>query len=522
MIYTKHEGYRAGIRLYPFKDTPSAPPTPDPTAVSAAQTQSNIETARKNAELNRVNQYTPYGNLTYNKKQGATFDETGYNAAMDKYNAAQQAGNMPAPVTGAGNTVGGNQGQGEGAYGLDQTVTGQQGTGPTGVAPTREQFTNPGSDEWEAHVTLNPEQQALLDSDNRIKAQLGSAAEQGLGRVTDSMGQPFNMNALSSYRDAPTGGGAKQYNPAQAEYTKNIQGGNIQKALPNSDYAGQRTAVEDAIYSRVNPQLQRDRAALDSRLANQGIMPGSEAYTTAIDESNRAATDARYQAVLAGGQEQSRLAGLDLAAGNFANSAQAQEFGQGATNAALNNSVNDTAFNQGLMTVNQNNAANQQDFSQQIAGNQQNNQQRQQQLQEQAYLRSLPLNELNALRTGSQVQNPTFGATPQTNVAPTNTSGNEWQAYQAEQNNVSNATAQNNSFMNGLFSLGAAGITKFSDRRLKRNIERIGTYRGIGVYNFDYVWGTHATGLMADEVETIQPDAIGESMGFKTVDYSKV
>ena len=45
----------------------------------------------------------------------------------------------------------------------------------------------------------------------------------------------------------------------------------------------------------------------------------------------------------------------------------------------------------------------------QLANNQYNNQASQQAMQTQAYLRSLPLNEINALRTGSQVQGPQFG-----------------------------------------------------------------------------------------------------------------
>lgn len=44
---------------------PSVPAPPDPNVTAQAQTQSNIQTANNNATLNRVNQYTPYGNLTY-------------------------------------------------------------------------------------------------------------------------------------------------------------------------------------------------------------------------------------------------------------------------------------------------------------------------------------------------------------------------------------------------------------------------------------------------------------------------
>ena len=63
-----------------------------------------------------------------------------------------------------------------------------------------------------------------------------------------------------------------------------------------------------------------------------------------------------------------------------------------------------------------------------------------------------------------------------------------------------------------------------SDRRLKTNIKRIGTHNlGIGIYEFDYIWGQHAIGVMADEVKLVRPEAVirGES-GYDMVDYSKL
>src|SRR5215469_7267742 len=46
---------------------PSPPTPPDPVAVSAAQTQSNEATAALQAQLNNVNQYSPYGSVTYDQ-----------------------------------------------------------------------------------------------------------------------------------------------------------------------------------------------------------------------------------------------------------------------------------------------------------------------------------------------------------------------------------------------------------------------------------------------------------------------
>ena len=47
------------------KTSPSPPPAPDPVATANAQGAMNKETAIANAQLNRVNQVTPYGSLTY-------------------------------------------------------------------------------------------------------------------------------------------------------------------------------------------------------------------------------------------------------------------------------------------------------------------------------------------------------------------------------------------------------------------------------------------------------------------------
>lgn len=64
----------------------------------------------------------------------------------------------------------------------------------------------------------------------------------------------------------------------------------------------------------------------------------------------------------------------------------------------------------------------------------------------------------------------------------------------------------------------------FSDIRLKKDITRVGTRSdGLGVYEFEYVWGGgRQVGLMAQEVLDVYPDAVGESGGYLTVDYSKV
>ena len=160
-----------------------------------------------------------------------------------------------------------------------------------------------------------------------------------------------------------------------------------------TDFSADRQRVEDALFSRLNPSLERDRSALEGRLASQGIRIGSEAYEAAMGDFGRQSNDARMQAILAGGQEQSRLAGLEAERARFENAAQAQ------------------ALSQGL-------ALGQQGFSNQRTRNQDIDASRAAALNEQVALRNQPINEISALLSGTQVQNPNF-ISPQVAQMPT-------------------------------------------------------------------------------------------------------
>lgn len=146
-------------------------------------------------------------------------------------------------------------------------------------------------------------------------------------------------------------------------------------------------------------------------------------------------------------------------------------------------------------------------------------------------LRSQPLNELNALRTGSQVQNPTFQTAPQQQTTPgANLLGAEQAAGQYNQGLYNAQVGQNNAMTSGLFSLGAAALgaptgtfAAFSDVRLKSNIERVGTHPlGIGIYEYD-IFDRRERGVMAHEVEQVKPEAVSvHESGFKMVDYAQL
>jgi hypothetical protein len=81
----------------------------------------------------------------------------------------------------------------------------------------------------------------------------------------------------------------------------------------------------------------------------------------------------------------------------------------------------------------------------------------QQAFQQQAYNQMQPINVINALRTGSQVQNPNFTPTPmQANVAGPDILGATQAGYNAQLANTNAANAASGGFMSGLMGLGGA------------------------------------------------------------------
>jgi len=56
-----------------------------------------------------------------------------------------------------------------------------------------------------------------------------------------------------------------------------------------------------------------------------------------------------------------------------------------------------------------------------------------------------------------------------------------------------------------------------SDRRLKKNIKKIGKIAGQMFYKFTYLWGEKAQGVMSDEIP--QEFVHKDEYGFDHVDY---
>ena len=157
---------------------------------------------------------------------------------------------------------------------------------------------------------------------------------------------------------------------------------------------------------------------------------------------------------------------------------------------------------------------------------------RQSALQEQAFLRNEPINTLNAVRTGAQVQGPSFvNSAQQATTAGPDLLGATQMGYNAQMGAANAQNAANNATTQGLFSLGGAAL--MSDIRTKENIKHIAWLpNGLPVYTYEYKpefkdhplagYGTH-TGVMAQEVEAMYPNAvITLDNGYKAVDYGQL
>lgn len=266
---------------------------------------------------------------------------------------------------------------------------------------------------------------------------------------------------------------ANRFNPS------NLPAGGDASQLSIYDPSVATNNATDLLMQRINPELDRQQESLRAQLANQGIAQGSQAYNQAMSSFGQQRNDAANQAALQGI--------------NLGMAQQGQTYSQNLQKQNLANLLRNSAF------------------------------------QEQSYLRSLPLNELNALRSGSQVQMPEFpGYTQQATTAGPDYMGAAQNTYQSQLGASNAQSAGNANMMSGLFGLGQMGLMGygmglFSDRRLKKNIKRLGTNdKGLGIYSFEYIFGGGMVGYMADEVEKVSPGAVREVGGLKIVNYAEV
>lgn len=490
------------------KKTPKAP---DPAQTIAAQSAANKDAITESARVNAVDQHGPWGSTTYQKNaQGVPTSQT-------------------VSLTPTGQNTFGLQEQI--ANGLTQKagqLASRIPTGPMDVSGLPQRQTS-----------LSP----LPQFANMNAAGVDPKAI-GLKTGVDVPGMQMNVASRAG----------------ELQRDINARTGEVTNLAPQ-DFNASTKAAQDASFGKaqslLQPGQQLDRQRLEQSLSDRGIPLDSAAGRAELDRMQRAQTEqtnrAAFDAVAAGSAENSRLFGLDatrtqinnaaagqrfgqdlgagqfrndatdrafgqdLASGQFANQAAGQLFGMNMANAQLNNSAAGQAFGQSLSTQGFNNAAGQQDFQNRLTNANFTNDQRSSALQEQLALRNQDFNEASALLQGAPVMGtPGFMNTPTYGMQPVDVSGIMNADYA---NRLAASEARNP--MSGLFGLGSAAIKKWSDRRLKTDVRRIGTaWRGLPLYLFQYVWGGPAhVGVMAQEVERVVPEAVHQVGGFLAVDY---
>jgi len=138
------------------------------------------------------------------------------------------------------------------------------------------------------------------------------------------------------------------------------------------------TTGQAAILSRLAPQIERSQESTRTRLANQGLVPGTKAYETAMIEENQRGNDLFTQAALQGINldigANAQGFGQAVTSGQFGNQAVAQNYGQGVTSANLRNDAINQNFNRGLAATQLGNQAISQNFNQGVTGQQLTNQ----------------------------------------------------------------------------------------------------------------------------------------------------
>jgi Chaperone of endosialidase len=455
---------------------PDAPTPPDPYRTAAAQTGTNVSTGVANAFLNNVNQITPDGSLRY--------DVTGNHSWTDP------------------------------------------STGQTYNIPT---FTSTQS--------LSPQGQAIQSQLNAAKMNMAGMANAQSGRISDVLSTPFDPStgapqAGDASGIAGVGQAATSFDPGEAQQTTFGDAGDITHSYGPGDFSQDRQHVEDSLMARMNPQLARERGNIEQRLADQGIRYGSQAYTSAMDDYNRQANDARFAAVGQAGSEQQRMMDMAAQRAGFENAAQQQNYEQQQGRGAFANQARGQQFSQNAAMAQFGNAGLAQQLGQQQSIFNASNSARNQWMQEQYAQRNQPMNEIASLMSGSQVSQTPWLNSPSSQIPTTDIGGLINQNFSQQMGNYNAANSNWQSMMGGILGLGA-GAMKLSDRREKKNIAKVGTVfaynedaerEGLPIYEYEYKRGDGArhVGPMAQDVEKIDRGAVREIGGRKAIDTGRV
>ena len=460
-----------------------------------------------NAAGNAQNQYgTLYGNINSAQDVGNQYAGAANQAISGSVNAA-----APLMQAGVGLTA---QGLGAGQQYANQ-AQGYLGAGTQNVDPS--QFSQAAINQYESPYI-----------NNVVQAQLGLMNNQNAQQQSQLKGNAIASGAFGGDR-----AGIAQANLMGQQSLAN------QQTLANTLQQGYGQAL-GAFQQQQGVNLQAGQA---NRAAQQfgeqaSAALGQQQYAQSLGAGQQLANigNTLYGQNLGQGQALAGLGQQQYAQGLGAAQAQAglvgQDYQMGAQQAGMQQSAAQGLFGQ---------AAQQAGLQQSAAQNVYNNNSQQAQFQSQMgqnqynmgnqtgmNLANLGLQEQQALLQGNQAALAGGQLIQQTQQAQDQAQYNQFlqqQGYPFQVAQYLANIAEGTGALSGSTTTSTQPAPFFSDRRLKEDIKKLGkTDDGLPIYKFKYKGDpseqTHI-GFMADEVEKKHPEAVGESQGFKTVDYDK-
>lgn len=233
-----------------------------------------------------------------------------------------------------------------------------------------------------APAPIDPQKTAQAATSTNISTAVANTAMGNVNQVGPDGSLTYKQSGTRAVYDPYTGqtnyvptytAETKLNAPQQALYDSNLanrsamsgKASDMLSGFSAGSTDGIRNRTENALMARLNPQIERDRQAMETRLANQGLGMGSRAYSASQDDFSRGANDARLSAILAAGDEERATRGQALNEIGFMQSGGAQAVPQYGINRPAQAATTDVA---GLINTQQ--AQQQQAFQQQQAGNQ--------------------------------------------------------------------------------------------------------------------------------------------------------
>jgi hypothetical protein len=551
---------------------PSAPATPDYAAAATAQGQANKETALLQGYLNNPNINGPLGGQTVTFDpitNQPTITQNLTPTAQNTLESQQRVQQGLASLGETGLTTAKNIISKPFQYTGPSVITSLADSGKIAGAPDLFKYGTASSiaaDKYGLAGGINADQYGLaqggvegvnlqksLDNIGKINQDLNAQNYLSNNKLDLSNVAQMPVNAGTTGQAAIMARLAPQLERQQKFNAQNlanqglVAGGEAYKNAMLDQSQQQNDLLTQAALQGISLDTAANQQGFNQALASgqYGNVGTQQNFANALaaQQAQNAAQGQGFNQQLQSGQfgNQAQLAsfGANLQNQQAANQAIAQNFGQGLNAQQLTNQSVGQNFGQGMAASNAANAAIQQNqnaaaqqqqlanaaqlqqYNENLGGAQFGNNAATQSLQTQLALRNQPLNEITGLMSGSQLQMPQFQGYNPTNIAPAPVFAGAQAQGAADMQKYGIQQSGANATTSGLFSLaGAAAPIVFSDRRLKSNIERIGTHKlGIGLYEYD-IFGGRQQGVMADEAEKVMPQAVSmHPSGYKMVNY---